>query len=88
MLTKEYIQEKKRWLEARLKGKAEILKSDGQTSWVHSEDDLIAHRAALARIEDGSYGLCMHCGGPVEEYRLKIIPETPFCFSCAQTLQN
>ena len=35
--------------------------------------------AALARIEDGTYGICVKCGDPIEDKRLELLPETPFC---------
>jgi DnaK suppressor protein len=38
--------------------------------------------AALARIEDGSYGQCTDCGGPVPEPRLEARPATARCVSC------
>ncbi|MES2336035.1 TraR/DksA family transcriptional regulator [Tabrizicola sp.] len=41
-------------------------------------------RAALSRIEQGSYGLCVRCGEPIAEARLDVLPWTPFCRRCAQ----
>lgn len=41
-------------------------------------------RAALKRIEDGTYGDCARCGEPISEARLDAIPWTPLCRSCAQ----
>jgi RNA polymerase-binding transcription factor DksA len=40
-------------------------------------------RSALARIADGSYGLCAHCGDQIAEARLDAVPWTPFCRKCA-----
>jgi len=37
---------------------------------------------ALERIEDGSYGLCEECGGPIGVDRLKARPVTTLCFEC------
>ena len=39
--------------------------------------------AALARIEDGSYGECVTCGAAVGEKRLEAVPHTPQCITCA-----
>ncbi len=39
--------------------------------------------AALARIERGTYGSCLSCGGPVEPARLKAIPEVRLCLACS-----
>jgi DnaK suppressor protein len=36
-------------------------------------------RAALQRIEDGSYGECIDCGRPIEPARLEAVPWTPYC---------
>ncbi len=41
-------------------------------------------RSALARIADGSYGICTRCGEEIAEARLDAIPWTPFCRSCAR----
>lgn len=40
-------------------------------------------RAALQRIEAGSYGACVRCGEPIAEARLDALPWTPLCRSCA-----
>lgn len=39
--------------------------------------------AALKRINEGSYGICVRCGEPIAEERLDVVPHTPFCRSCA-----
>ncbi len=38
---------------------------------------------AIARIEDGSYGLCSVCGAEIGEARLEAMPATPFCITHA-----
>jgi DnaK suppressor protein len=38
--------------------------------------------AALARIDDGSYGRCVDCGQPVPEARLEARPATGRCVPC------
>lgn len=38
---------------------------------------------ALRRIEDGTYGACNGCGGPIPFQRLQIFPETRACQACA-----
>jgi DnaK suppressor protein len=38
--------------------------------------------AAVARVRDGSYGLCQGCSRPIPVERLEILPYTPFCVSC------
>jgi DnaK suppressor protein len=39
-------------------------------------------RAALARLDEGTYGDCLSCGEPVGYARLRVRPETPFCRTC------
>ena len=38
---------------------------------------------AAARIEDGSYGTCQHCGRPIGTERLAARPATATCITCA-----
>jgi DnaK suppressor protein len=38
--------------------------------------------AALARVDDGSYGRCVDCGNPVPDARLEARPATPRCVPC------
>ena len=37
---------------------------------------------ALARIDHGTYGMCVDCGGPVPEGRLEAKPEAARCVAC------
>lgn len=38
---------------------------------------------ALARIEDGTFGSCLRCGGAIGRHRLRALPEARYCVSCA-----
>ena len=38
--------------------------------------------AALARIDDGTYGRCLTCGGPVGDARLAALPWASHCIEC------
>ena len=38
---------------------------------------------ALKRLEDGSYGTCELCGGPIGPERLQARPSTVRCVTCA-----
>ena len=38
--------------------------------------------AALARIEDGSYGICVSCGSPIPKERLRALPQAALCVRC------
>lgn len=50
---------------------------------VHDLEELRGIDAALARIEEGTYGECMKCGNDISDERLAALPATPFCKSCA-----
>lgn len=39
---------------------------------------------ALARLADGTYGVCESCGEPVGKYRLQAFPRATLCMSCKQ----
>lgn len=39
--------------------------------------------AALQRIEDGSYGICVACGDEISAERLDAVPHAPRCRNCA-----
>ncbi|WP_323783650.1 TraR/DksA family transcriptional regulator [Thalassovita sp.] len=40
-------------------------------------------RSALKRIREGDYGICVECGDAISSERLDILPDTPFCKTCA-----
>ena len=40
-------------------------------------------KLALARIEDGSFGICKMCGEQISEARLDAVPYAPLCKNCA-----
>jgi RNA polymerase-binding protein DksA len=40
--------------------------------------------AALARIDAGTYGLCQECARPIEQARLKAMPEAETCLACQE----
>jgi RNA polymerase-binding protein DksA len=44
--------------------------------------------SALERIEEGTYGVCLDCGGKIPKTRLNAIPFTPFCVKCASKLED
>jgi len=41
-------------------------------------------RAALFRINDGSYGICMHCEEEIKPKRLDAVPWAAFCIRCQE----
>jgi RNA polymerase-binding protein DksA len=39
--------------------------------------------AALRRLEDGTYGMCLTCDAPISEERLDALPTARMCIECA-----
>ncbi len=39
---------------------------------------------ALARMDDGTFGICSRCGKPIEKARLKALPYVDLCIKDAQ----
>lgn len=52
----------------------------------HSQIGLI--RQALERINDGSYGDCLHCSTTIGPKRLEALPWTPYCIACQEKIEN
>ena len=66
---------------------------DGAMASESEQDDLLASRLqrqadqlseALARLEDGTYGICQECGKPIAAPRLKALPHATCCVSCQE----
>ncbi|KPN62078.1 transcriptional regulator, TraR/DksA family [Aliiroseovarius crassostreae] len=47
------------------------------------QEEIAKIRAALVRIDEGEYGVCVKCGDDIPEARLALVPFTPFCPKCA-----
>ena len=43
---------------------------------------ILKMREAIQRIDDGTFGVCESCGGPISEKRLMARPVTTFCIEC------
>jgi len=43
---------------------------------------IIKMQEAIKRIDDGTFGLCELCGGPISEKRLMARPVTTLCIHC------
>ena len=41
-------------------------------------------KGGLARIADGSYGVCMHCEEDIKPKRLDAVPWTKYCIRCQE----
>jgi DnaK suppressor protein len=45
---------------------------------------LAASARALARIDDGTFGVCQSCGQPIGKARLQAFPRATLCVACKQ----
>jgi len=50
----------------------------------NARESLHIIEAALARIEDGTYGVCESCGQPIGKMRLQAFPRATLCMECKQ----
>ena len=41
-------------------------------------------RSALRRIDDGSFGVCLHCEEEISPKRIAAVPWAPFCIQCQE----
>jgi DnaK suppressor protein len=49
------------------------------------ESDLLRNvRAALRRIQDGSFGICVQCESTISPRRLAAVPWAPLCIQCRE----
>ena len=65
----------------------EETRSDAEEQVMSTQKDAIRRvlaevEAAVARVADGSYGICLDCAKPIPVERLEILPYTPFCVPC------
>lgn len=76
------------------RGAADSLPADPAASWLDWESlpeplsdltrrELADIEDALRRIEEGRYGRCESCGGPMGLQRMRAIPEARFCVTCS-----
>jgi len=45
-------------------------------------------RAALDRIDDDTYGVCLRCEEPIAEKRLKAVPWASYCVDCQESMDR
>jgi RNA polymerase-binding transcription factor DksA len=50
----------------------------------NSREMLLQSERALARIADGTYGVCESCGNPIGKLRLQVFPRATLCMTCKQ----
>ena len=47
------------------------------------EETLAEVERALAKLDEGAYGICESCSKPIGEDRLEAMPATRYCIDCA-----
>jgi RNA polymerase-binding transcription factor len=58
---------------------------DHELTVLSNERDKLAQiERALARIDDGTYGVCESCGNPIGKMRLMAFPRATLCLPCKQ----
>ncbi|MCB1511226.1 MAG: TraR/DksA C4-type zinc finger protein [Hyphomicrobiaceae bacterium] len=62
----------------------EVLEELGQAG----ATEVMAIKAALKRVANGTYGACTRCGEDISEERLNVLPHTPLCKDCAHEVAN
>ena len=51
-------------------------------------EQLALVRAALKRLNEGTFGECIHCGKTIGAKRLEAVPWTPYCIECQEKIEN
>lgn len=52
------------------------------------QQELLAIRAALDRLQRGTYGVCESCENPIATERLKRVPTARYCIDCQTALER
>ena len=60
---------------------AQVLSSLGD----HDLHAIVAVSAAITRLDEGTYGACVHCENDIPFTRLEALPEAATCIGCAGT---
>ena len=47
-----------------------------------NKETMVAIEAALRRIEEKTFGVCVHCGKDINPERLEALPWTTMCIKC------
>lgn len=59
------------------------LERDAELSLAANQRELLMQtEKALARLEDGTYGVCEQCGEPIGKLRLMAFPRATLCMDC------
>lgn len=79
------LDENKDWIDrAAYESRCHLLGS--LASWYATETARV--NAALKRITEGQYGVCLGCRAPIAVHRLETAPEAAFCAECQRTRED
>jgi RNA polymerase-binding transcription factor DksA len=62
---------------------AEAARREAEALAAQLREALAAVERALAKIDDGTYGICERCGKPISVARLEAKPASRYCIDCA-----
>lgn len=51
-------------------------------------EEIVEINAALRRLDQGVYGRCLSCGGPIAFARLRAMPSAALCIACASNQEH
>jgi DnaK suppressor protein len=51
-------------------------------------DQLRNARAALRRVEEGTFGICQECDQDIHPKRLAAVPSAPYCIRCQEIIDS
>ena len=66
-------------------GDADVEGVDTQVAISMNEESLLEQvEASMERLQAGTYGVCLECGGKIGRERLQAVPYAAHCIECAQ----
>lgn len=70
-------------------GDPKLVERDLMMSLIRVQEQKLANiDQALQGMREGTYGICEHCGQPIDPERLEALPETTLCINCKTILER
>lgn len=68
---------------------SELYEREKEMAFTENIDEILSLvRQALAKMENGTYGICDHCGGHIAQARLSVLPYATLCIACQSRLER